>query len=110
MSFERAGHQTKHQPLWAIGFASSLTSVGLFVHNYLVEIEAVDEGPPDFTRCVGDELLFQHFLEGRDIETLKVPQKDILEVQPSVMHWSQGNDGALRRPCAPLPVAMTTAC
>lgn len=63
-SFERASHQAKHQPLWATCFASSLTSVGLFVHDYLVEIEAVDEGPPDFPRCVRDELLFQHFLKG----------------------------------------------
>lgn len=69
MSFERASRQAKHQPPWATAFALSLTSVGLFVHDYLVEVEAVDEGPPDFTRCVSDKLLFQHFLEG---ETLKL--------------------------------------
>lgn len=64
LSCERASHQEKHLPLWATAFASSLTSIGLSVHYYLVEIEAINEGPPDFTRCVRDELLFQHFLEG----------------------------------------------
>lgn len=68
-SFERAGQQAKPQALWTTASAPSSTSFRLLVHDYLVEIEAVDEGPPDFTRCVRDELLFQHFLEG---ETMKL--------------------------------------
>lgn len=68
-SFDKASHQEKHLPPWATAFTLSLTSVRFFVHDYLVEIEAIDEGPPDFTRCMCDELLFQHFLEG---DTLKL--------------------------------------
>jgi hypothetical protein len=46
----------------------ALTSFRFFVHYYLVEIEAIDEGPPCFTRCMRYELLFQHFL-GKTIKT-----------------------------------------
>jgi hypothetical protein len=46
----------------ATACALALTSVGLFVHHYLVEIETIDEGPPGFTGCMCDELFLQHFL------------------------------------------------
>lgn len=64
------------------GQQRSLTSLRLSVHHYLVEIEAIDEGPPDFTRGMCDELLFQHFLEGETMK-LKFLQSDTLGVQTS---------------------------
>lgn len=64
-SFNGACHQETPAPRATV----RLTSLRLSVHHYLVEIEAIYEGPPDFTRGVCDELLFQHFLEG---ETTKL--------------------------------------
>lgn len=46
----------------------ALTSFGLSVRDYLVEIEAVDEGSPCFSRRMRYELLFQHFL-GKTVKT-----------------------------------------
>lgn len=49
------------------------------------------------------------FSGGRDVETLKFLQRAILQVPPSVMHWSQGNDRGIEETFPFTPSATMTA-